>query len=135
MSHYSWTKESRTLDKKLNGKKSSEIKKVYWERDVFKFSKAKKAIIYKNNDFGFISEIKDLTFQYTKYQLGFFWISRIRFGFKFDISISIKWKIVSEDCPKCCPCCGVSIANFSHWIFACKELENYRNKSLWSLQW
>ena len=27
MSHYSWTKESRTLDKKLNGKKSSEIKK------------------------------------------------------------------------------------------------------------
>jgi len=30
MSHYSWTKESRTLDKKLNGKKkSSEIKKFY----------------------------------------------------------------------------------------------------------
>ena len=26
MSHYSWTKESRTLDKKLNGKKTSEIK-------------------------------------------------------------------------------------------------------------
>ena len=43
MSHYSWTKESRTLDKKLNGKKSSEIKKVYWERDVFKSSKAKKS--------------------------------------------------------------------------------------------
>jgi len=28
MSHYSWTKESRTLDKKLNGKKTIEIKKV-----------------------------------------------------------------------------------------------------------
>jgi hypothetical protein len=48
MLHYSWTKESRTLDKKLNGKKSSEIKikkkkkKFYWERDVFKPSKAKK---------------------------------------------------------------------------------------------
>ena len=28
MSHYSWTKESRTLDKKLNGKRTSEIKKV-----------------------------------------------------------------------------------------------------------
>ena len=26
MSHYSWTKESRTMDKKLNGKKTSEIK-------------------------------------------------------------------------------------------------------------
>jgi len=62
--------------------------------------------------------------------LGFFWISRIRCGFKFDISISIKRKIVSEDCPKFCPCCGVIENNFSHWIFACKELENYRNNSL-----
>jgi hypothetical protein len=84
----------------------------------------------KENDFGFISEIRNLTFQYPKYQLGFFWISPIRCGFKFDISISIKRKIVSEDCPKCCPCCGVSVPNFSHWIFACKELENYKNKSL-----
>ena len=35
--------------RKLNGKKKkSEIKKMfYWERDVFKPSKAKKAIIYK----------------------------------------------------------------------------------------
>ena len=130
MSHYSWTKDSRTLDKKLNGKKTNEIKKFYWERDVFKPSKVKKVIIYKENDFGFISEIKNLTFQYPKYQLGFFWISRIRCGFKYDMSISIKRKIVSEDGPKCCPCCGVSVASFSHWIFACKELENYRNKSL-----
>jgi len=76
MSHYSWTKDSRTLDKKLNGKKTNEIKKFYWERDVFKPSKVKKVIIYKENDFGFISEIKNLTFQYPKYQLGFFWISR-----------------------------------------------------------
>jgi len=89
--------------------------------------KLKKAIIYKENDFGFISEIKNLTFQYPKYQLGFFWISRIRCGFKFDMSISIKRKTLSEDCPKCCPCCGVSVPSFSHWIFACKELENYRN--------
>jgi len=28
------------------------------------------------NDFGFISEIRNLTFRYPKYQLGFFWISR-----------------------------------------------------------
>jgi len=100
------------------------------ERDVFKPSKAKKAIIYKENDFGFISEIRNLKFQYPKYQLGFFLISRIRCGFKFDISISIKRKIVSEDCPKCCPYCDVSLPSFSHWIFACKELKNYRNKSL-----
>jgi len=82
------------------------------------------------NDFGFILEIKDLTFQYLKYQLEFFWISRIRCDFKFDISISIKRKIVSEDCPKCYPCCGVSVSSFSYWIFACKELENYRKKFL-----
>jgi len=118
------------LDKKLNGKKTSEIKKFYWERGVFKSSKAKKVIIYKENDFVFISEIRNLTFQYPKYQLGFFWISRIRCGFKIDISISIKRKIISEDCPKCRLCCSVSVPSFSHWIFAYKELENYRNKSL-----
>ncbi|KAG4090724.1 hypothetical protein H8356DRAFT_1341342 [Neocallimastix lanati (nom. inval.)] len=89
---------------------------------VFKPSKAKKAIIYMENNLGFISEIKDLTFQYPKYQLGFFWISLIRCGFKFDI--------ISGNCPKFCPCCGVSVPSFSHWIFAYKELENYRNKSL-----
>jgi len=33
-------KELRTLDKKLNDKKSNEIKKFYWKRDVFKPSKA-----------------------------------------------------------------------------------------------
>jgi len=120
MSYYSWTKETRIVDKKLNGKKTSEIKKFYWERDIFKPSKDKKAIIYKKNDFRLISEIKDLKFQYPKYQLGFFWISRIRCGFKFEIRISIKRKIVSVECPKCCPCCGVSIPSSSHWIFACK---------------
>jgi len=71
-----------------------------------------------------------LLFQKSKYQLEFFWISQIRCGLKFDISISIKKKIVSEDCPKCYPCYGVIVPSFSHWIFACKELENYRNKSL-----
>ena len=34
MSHYSWTKESRTLDKKLNGKKSSEIKKSFIGKEM-----------------------------------------------------------------------------------------------------
>jgi len=37
-----------------------------------KLKKKKKAIINKENDIGFISEIKDLSFQYPKYQLGFF---------------------------------------------------------------
>jgi len=38
------------------------------------------------------------------------------------LSISIKRKIVSEDCPKCYPCCGVSVP--------VKNWENYRNKPL-----
>ena len=50
--------------------------------------------------------------------------------FKFDISISIKRKIISEVYTKCCPCCDESVPSLSHWIFACKELENYRNKIL-----
>ncbi|KAG4095095.1 hypothetical protein H8356DRAFT_1399390 [Neocallimastix lanati (nom. inval.)] len=124
MPHYSWTKESRTLDKKLNVLLDKKL------NDVFKPLKSKKAIIYKENDFGFISEINDLTFQYPKYHLDFFWISRIKCGFKFDISISIKRKIISEVYTKCCPCCDESVPSLSHWIFACKELENYRNKIL-----
>jgi len=56
MSHYLWAKESRTLEKKLNDKKTNEIKKFYWERDVLKPSKAKKKkkkkIVYKKNDYG-----------------------------------------------------------------------------------
>jgi len=41
MSHYSWTIESRVLEKKLNGEK-------------------KKQLLTKRMIFGFISEIKDL---------------------------------------------------------------------------
>jgi len=48
MSHYLWAKESRTLEKKLNDKKTNKIKKFYWERDVLKPSKAKKKKKKKN---------------------------------------------------------------------------------------
>jgi len=58
------------LDKKLNGKKTSEIKKVFIRKEMSsnpqklkkKKKKKKKAIIYKENDFGFTSEIKNLAF-------------------------------------------------------------------------
>jgi len=91
----------------------------------------KKAIIYKENDFGFISEIKKLNISISKVSIGIlFGFLELRCGFKFDISISITRKIVLEDCSKCCRCCGVSVSSFSHWIFSCKELENYRNNSL-----
>ena len=66
----------------------------------FKPSKAKKAIIYKENDFGFILEIKTLIFHYPKYQLGFFWISRIRCDFKCELhklKISFLRHMVNKD--------------------------------------
>ncbi|KAG4104979.1 hypothetical protein H8356DRAFT_1418955 [Neocallimastix lanati (nom. inval.)] len=64
----------------------------------------------------------------------FFWISQIRCGFKFDISISIKRKIVSEVCPKCCPCFSVSVSGFSHWIFTYseKDYDNNIYDFIWS---
>jgi len=55
------------LDKKLNDKKTSEIKKkFYWERDVFKPSKAKKKkqLFTRRRILDFFQKIKDLTFQY-----------------------------------------------------------------------
>ena len=72
MSHYSWTKESRTLDKKLNGKKTREKKKFYWERDVFKPLKAKKKnqLFTRRMILDLFQKSETLTFQYPKYQLG-----------------------------------------------------------------
>eukprot|EP00833_Pecoramyces_ruminatium_P010953 jgi/Orpsp1_1/1184985/evm.model.c7180000091845.2 len=64
------------------------------------------------------------------YQRGFFWISRIRCGFKFDPLISIKRNEVSENCPNCCPCCGGSVPSFSHWINSCPVFTNFRNEYL-----
>jgi len=59
VSHYSWTKESRTLDKKLNGKKkTSEIKKkVLYGKEMssdsqkLKKKKKKKKIFLKGKSF------------------------------------------------------------------------------------
>jgi len=97
VSHYSWTKESRTLDKKLNGKKkTSEIKKkVLYGKEMssdsqkLKKKKKKKKNFLKGNNFCFFFLILKTyySFQYPKYQLGFFWMSRISCTFKFDMSI------------------------------------------------
>jgi len=59
------------LKKKI--KRLKKKKKNKWNKKVLLGKRCLK-IIYKENDFGFISEIKDLTFQYSKYQLVLFWI-------------------------------------------------------------
>ncbi|KAG4094300.1 hypothetical protein H8356DRAFT_518136 [Neocallimastix lanati (nom. inval.)] len=43
---YSWTKESRTLDKKLNGKKTSEIKKVLLGKRCLQILKSQKKQLF-----------------------------------------------------------------------------------------
>ena len=46
MSHYSWTKESRALDKKLNGKKTNEIKKVLLGKRCLQILKSQKKQLF-----------------------------------------------------------------------------------------
>jgi len=88
MSHYSWTKESRTLDKKLNGKKSNEIRKFYCERDIFKLSKAKKKKKKKKKKifkggffFCFNLKKKKLNLKKIKIKMGFFLVFFFFVGF------------------------------------------------------
>ena len=49
------------------------------------------------------------------------------FIIEFNISISIKRKIVSEDSFKYCPCCGVSVPSFSLTVknWKIKEINLY----------
>jgi len=86
MSHYSWTKESRTLDKNLNGKKKK--KKFYWERVIFEPSKAKKKkIIYMENDFGLISEIKNLTLLFNILSIGWDFFGFLELGVVLNLTL------------------------------------------------
>jgi len=73
VSHYSWTKESRTLDKKLNGKKkTSEIKKkVLYGKEMSsdsqklkkkKKKKKKKKLFTRRMILDLFQKFKDLLF-------------------------------------------------------------------------
>ena len=133
LNHNSWTKESRTLNKKFIDRDTlskEKVLKFYWERDIFKPSKAKKAIIYKEQKFGYKKYIYRLSLKYPQFQLGFFWISRIRCGFKFDVRPLIRRNLVLRSCPKRCPCCYLGPPSFAHWVLNCNALNHLREKFL-----
>ena len=77
---------------------------------------------------GFKKFIQLLSLKYLQFSLGFFWIGRIKCGFKFDVKTYVKSNLVSENCPTCCPCCGESnsIPSFTHWILLCPKFEEFR---------
>jgi len=124
--YYTWSKESRTLDKKLKGLSKKEIKMKYLERDTLTKKPAKRATIYIECKYGLSRDIQKLALKYPQYQIGFFWIMRIRSGYQFYYKILLNGKSTYEKFPTYCPCCGENTQSFSHWIFRCKAFEDYR---------
>ena len=72
----------------------------------------------------------NLSCKYTNLSLGFNWILRLRCGYKYNTTIAIGSCRVTENCPKCCPCCGQGDQSFIHWIFECSTFSHFRLKSL-----
>ena len=128
LSHYSWAKKSRRLVNKYIEKSNKEVRNFYWENDFFKLLHCLRAEKYKKFKFGFRKEIRLLSSKYPNFSLGFFWIGRIKCGFKFDVNILIKSNIVSSDCPSCCPCCGNGIPSFTHWVLSCPKFDEFRSQ-------
>ena len=120
---YSWTKESRILDKKLHkmGGTKKLISNHYWKDLLLRSSKAENYIRYK---FDYINNIRDFNLKYPKYQLGLLWITRIRCGFKFNTVIARRSKMVMDNCPNYYPCCKEesSIQSFTIGSFLVKNL-------------
>jgi len=76
---YTWAKESKTLNGKLNKRKlnnQKDIKTFYWERDLFNDSF--KAKIYKKYHFESTRYYVKRSIQYPQYSLDFLLLLRIR---------------------------------------------------------
>ncbi len=131
LSHYSWTKETRTLYKKLKKKNCNstlDIKKLYWN-NILKFQGIK-GQNYEINKFIHNRQIIIFSIQYPQFNLGFSWIIRLRCGFYYNTIIAIRSGRVSSDCPRTCPCCGHGDQSFDHWVFYCPALSSFRCNSL-----
>jgi len=129
--YYTWTKESRTLTRKLAGLNKNQIKLKYLERDSLTRNPAKRALTYIECKYGNSKHIQKLALRYPQYQLGFFWIMRIRSGYQFYYKILLNGKSSYEKFPNFCPCCGENSRSFSHWVFKCKAFEDYRDYILY----
>ena len=130
LTNSSWTKKSRALlnRKTLKNKPPVMIRKFYWENVLYTKTPAIKSVNYKKYKFGFKKHIHKLTLKYPQFSFGFFWIGRIKCGFKFDVKTYIKRNIVMAECPTCCPCCGSSIPSFTHWVLTCPKFDEFRQQ-------
>jgi len=133
MPYYSWTKESRTLYKKIKKYKCikyDDILERYWN-SVSKFQGINyNCQNYDSNKFSNNKPIIILSLKYPHFNLGFLWIIRLRYSYKYNTTIAIRMDRVSEDCPKTFPCCGQGNRSFEYWIFKCDSLASFRWNSL-----
>lgn len=117
---YTWTKESKTLDRKLsknNLEDPNEIKEYYWDRDLF--NNSSKAKMYKKYHFESTRCYIDQSVKYPQFTLGFLWLLRIRCGYRLDAAVAIAAGFVSENIPRHCFFCKGGTQTFTHWILVC----------------
>ncbi len=132
MSHYSWTKESKSLSKKLvkrNLKNVKEVKEDYWKNSPL--NNGIKALRYTNNKFSDTKCLFRLSYDKPQLNLGINWILRIRAGYEKTTRIAIASNRVTDDCPRQCPCCDIGKQSFQHWILECSKFSQLRSKYLY----
>jgi len=102
---YTWTKESRTLKRKLEKRSSNDkkIKDFYWKRDM-KINSIK-AEFYDKNKFEETSKFIKFCYEYPDLSYSFYWILRARSGYRLDARIAKAAKIIDQMCPNFCPRC------------------------------
>ena len=125
---YTWTKESRTLKRKLEkrGNNDNKIKDFYWKRDM-KINSIK-AEFYDKNKFEETSKFIKLCYDYPDLSYGFYWLLRARSGYRLDARIAKAAKIVDQMCPNFCPCCKSNKQWISHWLIDCPFFNHTRSK-------
>ncbi|OUM69464.1 hypothetical protein PIROE2DRAFT_2550 [Piromyces sp. E2] len=107
---YLWSKESRTLNRKLAELKSKEkIKEFYWNRDLRK--KSIKADNYIENKFVETRGYYKLNLEFPQYTKGFHWLLKARCGYKLDSTVLKAAKLVNSSFPDRCFCCKKIIVN------------------------
>jgi len=131
MFHYSWTKESKSLNKKLvkrTLKNVKEVKEDYWINSPT--NNGIKALRYNNNKFSDTKYLFHLSYDKPHLNLGINWILRIRAGYEKNARIAIANNRVTDDYPRHCPCCGTDNQSFQHWIIECSNFAQLRSKHL-----
>jgi len=71
-----------------------------------------------------------MSVNYPNYSLGFFWLFKIRCGYKFDTNVAVAAGFVNDETPRYFPCCRGGTQTFTHWILVCPFLNNIRTNRL-----